>query len=270
MKKTIKIDFIQEGMSEPFSSTNMPIDELPESFDKHTTLTIGDEQWEVQEAIPEKKDIFSKTGFLKLVLKKVELIDPNEILFSTLTINDELPQLEQREVSQNILPMHEDNWRQFELISRKFKKEIEYEFRYIIRVEKEHKVKDAGYNNIHVRKEISTPLDDKSITLQELEEHFQKREFYDDVVLYAISDKESTFKNVIVNNYAFYTANGWVLWGKTNGKGKLLYINIAETEDGNNESFSKEMDAFLEKHELFSVEWCRFAWSGGEYGRFTK
>lgn len=267
MIKNINIDFVQEGMNEPFFSTSMPTAQLPETFEKHTTLNIGEEQWEVQEAIPEK---FAKTGFLKLIVKKIELVDPKEILFSTLTINDELPNMEQREVSENVLPIHEDNWRQFEVISRKFKKEIESELRYIVRVEKEHKVKDAGYNNIHIRKQITMPLEDKKIALQELEVHFQKTEVYDDVVLYAMSEKESTIKNVIVNNYAFYTANEWVLWGETDGKGELVNINIAETADSNYEEFTKEMDDFLEKYELFSVEWCRFAWSGGEYGTFKK
>jgi len=270
MIETINIDFVVEGMSEPFFSTNMPIEQLPMSFLKHTTLNIGEEKWEVQEAIPEEKELFAKTGFLKLIVKKIEAINPNEILFSILTINDELPQMEQKEVSQNILPIHEDDWRRFEVISRRFKNEIEYELFQIIEIEKEHKVKDVGYNKIHIREQISMPLEDKKITLQEIEEHFQKREVYDDVVLYSISEKESMLKNVIVNNYAFYTLDGWVLWGQTDGNMELVNINIAETEESNYEDFSKKMDVFLEKYKLFSVEWCRFSWSGGEYGTFKK
>jgi len=106
MIETINIDFIVEGMNEPFFSTNMPTEQLPMSF----LINIGEEQWEVQEAIPEEKELFAKTGFLKLIVKKIDFINPNEILFSILTINDELPQMEQKEVSQNILPIHEDDW----------------------------------------------------------------------------------------------------------------------------------------------------------------
>lgn len=83
MIENINIDFVQEGMSEPFFSTSMPTAQLPETFEKSTTLNIGEEQWEVQEAIPEKKEMFAKTGLLKLIVKKIELVDPNEILFST-------------------------------------------------------------------------------------------------------------------------------------------------------------------------------------------
>ena len=76
----------------------------------------------------------------------------------------------------------------------------------------------------------------------------------------------------------------WIILGRSSvdkiiatDKGPGLYlfvsldtINIAETADSNYEEFTKEMDDFLEKYELFSLEWCRFAWSGGAYGGFKK
>ena len=90
-------------------------------------------------------------------------VDPNDILFSTSTLNDSLPALSYTPVPATGHRMHEDDWRQFEFIDPAFSKETAAELAEIDRVWKEQSV-DVGqgmtaFRKLHVRKRIARPID---------------------------------------------------------------------------------------------------------------
>lgn len=94
---------------------------------------------------------------------EVTMANPNDILFSLPTINDSLPTVVQGgDVGAHPLSMHEDDWRQFELISQSLRPQIEAEIADIQRIHTEHAVALKGdltaYRKCHLRKRITSPI----------------------------------------------------------------------------------------------------------------
>lgn len=75
----------------------MPIDQLPKTFEIHTTLDLGEEKWSV----------VSKQ---MVILAKTQLIDPKDVLFSLPTISNDIGELIDTDTLENVLILHEDDW----------------------------------------------------------------------------------------------------------------------------------------------------------------
>lgn len=90
-------------------------------------------------------------------------VDPNDILFSTPTLNDALPSAQQQSiVLPETLQMHEDNWRQFEFVSAEHKAAVYAELADIDTVWEQSSVplgeSGAAFRRVHVRKRVRRPL----------------------------------------------------------------------------------------------------------------
>ena len=89
-------------------------------------------------------------------------IDPKTLSFSVATLNDALPTLDPgAEVGSRDLVIHEDDWRQFEAVSRAFDAAIQEELSDVRRVFQE-KSKIVGgrriFSEIHIRKRVARPF----------------------------------------------------------------------------------------------------------------
>ena len=82
--RKVTVEFIDEADGAVFASSIMPVDDLPDSFEIDTTLHLGESDWSVVRAEPLTKKDFSKTGKLRIRLRKIETMDPNAIGFSQL------------------------------------------------------------------------------------------------------------------------------------------------------------------------------------------
>lgn len=90
---------------------------------------------------------------------KVQTVNPNEILFTTPTINNALPDF--KEKTDTCVFFHEDEWRQIEFVSKYQKGSIDKEISKIKDIvdNQSHKGDSyVGYKNIAVRDLITEPL----------------------------------------------------------------------------------------------------------------
>ena len=94
--------------------------------------------------------------------QEVKMVDPKTLLFSMATISDELPALDPvRKAKSGDLVLHEDDWRQFEVVSRAYAPLVNAEVADIQRIFTE-KSKPVGefraFTEVHVRKRLPQPL----------------------------------------------------------------------------------------------------------------
>ncbi|MEZ5941308.1 MAG: hypothetical protein R3C18_07950 [Planctomycetaceae bacterium] len=85
-EQIVSVTFIDDASGQIIATSEMPPENLPDSFERDTTLHLGDENWSVVDAQPLTKSEFVNSGELTLRLRKVELVDPKEISFSQLDI----------------------------------------------------------------------------------------------------------------------------------------------------------------------------------------
>jgi hypothetical protein len=106
--------------------------------------------------------IASALGLSATAVPQTKMVDPKTLYFSLATINDALPAIDPAaKPSATDLTIHEDDWRQFEAISRTFDAEVKDELSGVQRIFKE-KSKPSGeyriFSEIHIRKRIPRPL----------------------------------------------------------------------------------------------------------------
>lgn len=95
---------------------------------------------------------------------KAVKMDPQDILFSTPTLNDALPTAFGPSIAAaDCFQMHEDNWRQFEFVSASYRTELASELAAIDKIWKEQGIPlgndGTAFRSVHVRSRITKPLD---------------------------------------------------------------------------------------------------------------
>jgi hypothetical protein len=106
--------------------------------------------------------IASALGLTAAAAPATKMVDPKTIYFSLPTINDALPAVDPAaKPKPTDFLIHEDDWRQFEAVSRGFDAELKEELAGVQRIFRE-KSKPSGeyriFSEIHVRKRIPRPL----------------------------------------------------------------------------------------------------------------
>jgi hypothetical protein len=107
----IEVTLVDAKSGQRFSTTELPVDQLPETFELSTTMHIGADDWRVERADPIDRAGYVASGRLTLVLRKTESVDPSKVLFSLPTLEDALPPMREPD-SSSAYEMHEDDWRQ--------------------------------------------------------------------------------------------------------------------------------------------------------------
>jgi len=140
----------------------MPPEQLPDTFALETELDIAGAHYFFVRAEPQTKAEFAKTKQLTIGLRRVELVDPQKILFSLPTIcGSALPMASSAPISGDVVVLHEDDWRQCEFVASSLIAEISAELAAIRRIH----CKEAaavGWRKIHVRERIAHPLPDRT------------------------------------------------------------------------------------------------------------
>lgn len=106
--------------------------------------------------------ITSALGLSASAAPETKTVDPNTIYFSLATLNDALPAVDSAtKPSGKDLVIHEDDWRQFEAVSRTFDEQIGAEIADVKSIFGEHSKISGEYrifSKLHVRKRIVHPL----------------------------------------------------------------------------------------------------------------
>ena len=87
-KKTVRVRFFEQGTSEPFAMSDMPPEQLPESFVVDTMMHIGEDNWSVVRAEPSSRAEAAVHGRLDLHLNKVVQMAPQSISYSQVDITE--------------------------------------------------------------------------------------------------------------------------------------------------------------------------------------
>jgi hypothetical protein len=153
-EQMIRVVFVDAASGAEFGRAGIAPDELPETFGPGTTLMLGGDDYVVEQAEPAG---FRAAGALTLTLRRVEAVDPQELLFSLPTICDTVPAAEQ------LGELHEDDWRQIEFVAEGLRDVVETEFgaiRAIYEHEAEFDADDSltGFRRLHVREHPAAPL----------------------------------------------------------------------------------------------------------------
>lgn len=157
----IKVQFIDNLNGQTIGISEMTADQLPETFSVPTTMYIQDNDWNVEEAIPENSADFTRTKNLVLKMRRIEKMNPNDIWYSLPTISNEFPQTTPKinETKFDIY-IHEDDYRQNEFLNVSSLPQIEEEFNGIKEIWTNHSKKSEEYTLFkicHVRETIGSP-----------------------------------------------------------------------------------------------------------------
>ncbi len=247
----IDVQFFEPQAGRPFATTKSPIEQLPDTFEIRTTLHIGDDEWRIVSADPSSKSDFRKTGKLKLTLVKVrtEWIAPRDILYSLPTISNDIAGLEPAGSLENTLVVHEDDWRQSEVVSSRFASLIDSEFQAIRRIyENEHA--GVGFRNLHIRSAIPEPLAGVALTLDMLRSEFSAVHEFDGVAF-------DHAAGVIPHGFAFRNPTGLIVWGQTDAQGHPLVVCLRNVNACTLSVSFDAIDAWLDTYRLVWVDWVR-------------
>lgn len=169
----IKLTLIDDATDAIIGESAVDAQAIPESFRPDTTLQIGDKEWSVVQAEPTTRAEYVDSGQVVLRLHRIESVDPQEILYSLPTVWHGQPPtggplLEGRE-----LLLHEDEWRQVELVSLSQKDVVGEELAEITEVLKTSRVEGVGFRKIHLRKRLEQPLQGVELSLESLRRTFE-------------------------------------------------------------------------------------------------
>jgi hypothetical protein len=159
---------VNAATGEVIGVSEQPADELPDTFTGGTELTIGSRTWNVVGAEPASSAERTRTGALRLTLREPQVVDPQRVRYSMSSICDELPPVADEEADGDAtLTLHEDLWRDIELISARHQAAIDANIAAIDRIERDA-AGAAGYGDLHLRVEPSSPLAGVELWLDEL------------------------------------------------------------------------------------------------------
>jgi len=229
----IHVTFVNAATGEVLGEADLPDEQLPESFAKPTTMHLPDGDWHVERAEPPE---FRVAGSLRLTLRKIESIDPAKLLYSLPTIDNALPPLTDGDADA-AFRMHEDDWRQVELVARRFKEEIESELAAIRAVRAERK--GVAFPRIHLRRRIPNPLDGVVLRLEEVRTAFSG-------VVQGLTLRDCD--GVIDGGFAI-AIEGGILYGREE-RGHVAVLGLAGGAD------AATLAALAGAHQLVLVDWC--------------
>jgi hypothetical protein len=233
----IRVTLIDANTNSVFAITDLPPDQLPESFELSTTMHLGEEEWQVEGADPPHRAGYLAAGSLRLVLRRVERIDPNTILFSLPTLEDALPPMKELADGRSAFAMDGDDWRQREFVSERFAAEVESEMAEIRKIHAERM--GVGYERVHMRSKVPHPLDGVVLTVPDVQEGLGG----------GVAGPLTVGGGLVIGGFALPLATGAVYGREVDGR--LVVVGL--TDDAN----PGHLYAFARQHRLLVVDWIR-------------
>jgi hypothetical protein len=161
----IRVSFIDATTQTLLGEADLPDSQLPEAFTADTSLTLGGAEWQVERAEPMTRAEYVASGSLRVVLRRLEQVDPRQLLYSLPTLENALPPIHDGDVSA-AFALHEDDWRQRELVTASFEPEVGAELAEIRRVKAERR--GVGFERLHVRSRIPAPLAGVTLRIEDV------------------------------------------------------------------------------------------------------
>ena len=254
--RVIHVLYLDADTGDAISQSMVPIEKLPDSFEADTTVHMGGRgDFNVVSADPVTAAQFRRTGKLRLTLRRVKIVhlDPAaaaDVLFSLPTISDELPALApgSTKLQKRVLEMHEDDWRQVELVSTAHLPEIELHFAAIRDIYTKHR-DGVGFRKIHIRGGPARPLDPRAPTFADLSA-ITAQPPLDGIAYRGVA-------GIVADSFALPLDGAFTLYGMRDQAGGLTVLGV---QDLPTESAPQSIDALAalaRQHDLCLIDWCR-------------
>jgi hypothetical protein len=244
----IEVTFIDDLTDESLGVTQIPANNLPDLFERDTTINLSGVDWNVLNARPKTRAQYTKSKQLILWIRQVEAVNPNDVLYSLPSICAVVPELNNRSLSGSELILAEDDWRQFELVSNQLADKVDKEISKIQYIH-EHATAGVGWREMHIRKKPEIPID-SNIALTYL------------VNMLKVSAKPTGItydgaRSPITDGYSLSLNDDFSVYGLA-PKGKVQVIAIGQDANipPNQESIDL-LQQLARKFNLDLVHWCR-------------
>lgn len=245
--RKVAVTLIDDATGAPIAATEMPPADLPESFEVETTLHLGEADWSVIHAEPRTRPEYTKSGKLVLRLRRVEQVNLSDILFSLPSICDRLPAVGAGPLAGDECVLHEDDWRQFELVSRQFAAESDAEIAAIRRIHDEQRA-SVGWRKMHVRRRPDPPIV-APLTRRRLDQAFGGLSFRG-IGFHGASSP-------IASGFSFRAADGIECYG-SDDEGRVTALGIVEGLSASPPIRSADALVLIAREfDLDLVHWCR-------------
>lgn len=228
---TVHVVLVDAASGKPIGQVDLQPDQLPESFAQPTTLHLGDSDWRVEHAEPVTRAEAVAAGQLRLTLRQVIEIDPAKILFSLPSLENAMPPMQDGDG--DALCIHEDDWRQIELVAPRFEPEIAAELAAIREVIAERT--GPGYPRLHVRERIPEPLTGTSLTIAEVSRGARRA--------LRIGDSAP----IVAGGFGF-DVEGGAMYGREDA-GRVVVVGVQGAAP-------EALHDLARAHRLFIVDWC--------------
>jgi hypothetical protein len=252
----VKVTFIDDATGESFGVTKMPPDDLPESFEVDTTLHLGEDDWSVVDAQPKTRAEYAKSRALTLHLRRVEKIDPSQLLYSLATICDRAPPLcdGHSKPSDGDYTLHEDDWRQIEFVAANDREYI------AAQVAKVHQFKvdnwtGHAWKNIFVRPDHPTELASLKIAMVDLKNALPDCPQNGVVVFQSFSNPTGSGR-VVLGGFSFRVSTGTMIYGHQIGDNiASLAAHVSVDNDSEFETVSQSLQSIALLAPMLLVDW---------------
>ncbi len=247
----IRVEFINGADNSIIAVSEMPPAQLPDTFAIDTTLDIKDQKWSVQSAEPMEKAQFLKTGRLRLVLCRVTVGMPEDILFSLPTISDDIGSVHGNTLPNDaVYAIHEDDWRQIEFVATRFGSEIDQEFADFRQIWTSEK-SGPGFKKVHVRKRIPNPTTASSLHLDDLKGIIPPLKRFD-----AVGFQRTP--GIIPQSFAWSVGRQVVMWGIADADGNVFRLCLSGVPEPDQVTkISAALAMLTDRYRLHLVDWCR-------------
>lgn len=250
----IRVQFFDAATGKQFGWAEMPAEQLPESFEAATTMHLGDEDWQVVRAEPVTAADFRRTGRLRLFLTRVQIgmVDPREILYTLPTISNELPAITpgSTKLGKQVLELHEDDWRQIELVALVLQESIDGELQAIRAIYERHRT-GIGFDALHVREQVPSPLAGVRITPDDLKTALGTGAAWLDGIAFR------GIAGIVADGFALRLPGAPAFYGLSPG-GQVAVLGLAgDHRSGASDAMVDSLSDFAVANDLCLVDWCR-------------
>ena len=225
----IDVTFVDADTGTTFLRLKLPLRQLATP-----TMTLGKDEWFIVGATPSDIGEVERTGVVRLLLRKVQSVDPDTILFSLPTVADVIPEPEPIDRDLSSFRLSEDDWLQLELVPRAVVAQAQPDLDAIRRILDQER-QGIGFKQLHVRKALPSPFAGHELLLETLRGDFGATR----TVAYVGS------KGVLPDCFAFDLASGAVLYGQAQG-GRVTSLGLSARDD----------DALARLGGLTLIDWC--------------
>lgn len=253
-KNEIQVRFVDVKTGKVFAESLIPLENLPKTFEPKTTLHIGEDDWNVIQAEPMTAAEFARTGKLAITLEKVMRLPLEKILYILPTLCDEIPAVRANtQPFTDVFKIHEDMWRQFEMVSRDYQAAIDAEFEDILRIFREQSVDNGrflGFKELHLRRRITAPLMGE-LTLSDLYSVFPNNVHRYEGLSYLDAE------GIIAGGFAFDFGPLVIHGQEGEGRLKTFCILPRENPEVDSATVASALDKIMATHALYLVDWAR-------------